>query len=102
MKEKSIKIKAPFVIDANGAFVSCLLYGKLLLSFLFFLHIQVLVVLVVEFVLKERQFLRRNHIDAETILKLPSALQGDEALVDEGSHVRVDIQCKFLDANLVD
>ena len=51
MKEKSIKIKAPFVIDANGAFVSCLLYGKLLLSFLFFLHIQVLVVLVVEFVL---------------------------------------------------
>ena len=51
MKEKSIKIKAPFVIDANGAFVSYLLYGKLLLGFLFFLHVQVLVVLVVEFVL---------------------------------------------------
>ena len=29
---------------------------------------------------------------AETILKLPSALQGNETLVDEGSHVRIHIQ----------
>ena len=33
------------------------LYRNLLLSFLFFLHVQILVVLVVEFVLEERQFL---------------------------------------------
>ena len=40
--------------DANGAFF---LIIKNLLCFLFFLHVQKLVVLVVEFVLEERQFL---------------------------------------------
>ena len=84
---------------ANGAFF---LRIKNLLCFLFFLHIQILVVLVVEFILEERQFLRWNYIEAEPILKLPFALQGNEALVDEGSYVRIHIQSEFLDANLVD
>ena len=84
---------------ANGAFF---LRIKNLLCFLFFLHIQILVVLVVEFILEERQFLGWNYIEAETILKLPFALQGDEALVDEGSYVRIHIQSEFLDADLVD
>ena len=75
---------------------------KNLLCFLLFLHIHILVILVVEFILKERQLLRRNHIEAESILKLPSALQGNEALVDEGRYIRIYIQSEFLDANLVD
>ena len=75
---------------------------KNLLCLLLFLHIQILVILVIEFILEERQLLRRNYIEAESILKLPSALQGNEALVDEGSYIRIHIQSELLDANLVD
>ena len=73
-----------------------------LFGFLFFLHVEELVILVVEFVLQECQFLRWNNVEAEAILKLPFTLQGDEPLVDKGSYVWVDIQTESLDTNLVD
>ena len=73
-----------------------------LLRLLFFLHVEELVILVVEFVLKESQFLRRNDFDSESILELPLQAKGNETLVDECGNIRIDIQRELLDANLVD
>lgn len=67
-----------------------LAYG-LLLDFNFFLHVYLLTVGIVEDVLQKREFLVGNHFDTKSVLHLPLALQGYEALVDVGGDVRVDV-----------
>ena len=44
----------------------------------------------------------RDDTDTETISHLPLPFERHEALVDIGSHIGVDVQCKFLDLQLID
>ena len=68
----------------------------------FLLHVNELVLAIVEFILQESQFLRGDNADSQSILHLPLALQAHQALVDIGSHVGMDMEIKALYAYLID
>lgn len=62
-----------------------------LLNFYFLFHIYLFALRVVEDILQKRKFLVGNNLDAESILHLPLAFQGEYSLVDIGGNVRVDV-----------
>ena len=74
----------------------------LLRHLVFFLHVDELVLLIVELVLQECQFLTGNDAHAEPVLHLPAALEGEDSLIDEGCHVGVYVEGEAADADLVD
>ena len=76
------------------------LFSLLRLDLLF--HVDELSIGVVELVLQECEFLRWDNTYAEPVFQLPPPLLREEAFVDVGGNVGVDVQVEFLDANLVD
>ena len=76
-----------------------------LFSFYFFLHVNKLLLAVVEFVLQECEFLRRNDVYSQSVLYLPLALEGDKSLVYVSGYVWMDVQIEcfyswFIDLSL--
>ena len=67
-----------------------------------FLHINKLALAVVEYILEESQFLRRDDTNAQTILHLPLTLERPKALIDVGGNVRMYVQTEFANADFVD
>ena len=55
-----------------------------------------------KFVLQETQLLAWNDSESESILHLPSEIEADETLRDEGFHVWIDIEFKLLLTKIVD
>lgn len=72
-----------------------------LFSFYFFLHVNKLLLAVVEFVLQECEFLRRNDVYSQSVLYLPLALEGNKSLVDVSGYVWMDVQIECFYSNLV-
>ena len=70
--------------------------------FLFLPHVDLLFLAVIELVLQETHLLRGDDVHANAVSHLPFPFQGDESLVDVGSHIRVDMQIELLNADLVD
>ena len=68
----------------------------------FFLHVDELALLVIELILQESQLLAGHYAHTQSILHLPPPLQGNEPLIDEGSHVGMHVQGETAYANLVD
>ena len=64
----------------------------LLAHFVFFLHVNELSVGVVELVLQERHLLAWYDPDAQSVFQLPTALQGNDALIDIGSDIGMDVE----------
>lgn len=75
-------------------------------SFLFVFHllahVDELLLVIIELVLQEAHLLRGNHMYTQSVVHLPLTLHTDEALIDVGSHIRVDVQVESFDANLID
>ena len=74
----------------------------LLRHLIFLLHVDELVLLIVELVLQECQFLTGNDSHAKPVLHLPAAFEGDDSLIDEGGHVGVYVEGEAADADFVD
>ena len=74
----------------------------LLRHLIFLLHVDELVLLIVELVLQECQFLTGNDSHAKPVLHLPAALEGDDSLIDEGSDVGMYMQVELANTYLVD
>ena len=72
-----------------------------LLRFDFFLHVDKLLVCIVKLVLQKSQLLRRNDVQAKSVLQLPLPFQGYEPLIDKSGNVWMHVQIEFLYANLV-
>ena len=73
-----------------------------LLRFNLFFHINELLLGIVEFVLQECEFLRRNDVHTSSVFQLPPPFLRDKALIDVGGNVGMDVQIEFLDADLID
>ena len=72
-----------------------------LLCFDLFLHVDKLLVCIVKLVLQKSQLLRRNDVQAKSVLQLPLPFQGYEPLIDKSGNVWMHVQIEFLYANLV-
>ena len=70
-------------------------------DFDFFFHIYFLPVLVVELVLQETQFLTGDYFESESVFDLPLTFQGNDALVDVGCHIRVDMKREILNPSVI-
>ena len=62
-----------------------------LLNLDFFFHVYLFALWVVEYIFEESEFLARYNFNAKSILHLPLAFQGYEALIDVGGDVWVDV-----------
>ena len=73
-----------------------------LLDFDFLFHVNLFSLGVSKLVLQEGETLIGDNLDSESVLHLPLAFHGNEALVDKSGNVRVNVQGKFLYLQLVD
>ena len=97
---KSPKLSIRKREEEKRAFLPFLLFSLFYLNLL--LHINELLVRVIELILQESEFLRGDYLQSESILHLPPAFKGYKALIDIGRNVWMDVQIKFLNANLID
>ena len=57
---------------------------------------------VIELVLQECQFLRRDYAHSKSIFNVPATLHGNHSLIDVCCHIGMDMEGELLDSNLVD
>ena len=65
-------------------------------------HVDELLFRIVKFVLQESHLLTWNDSDAQAVFHLPTTLQREDPLIDEGSDIGVDVEREALNANLID
>ena len=82
--------------------VQCLTSTLSVVGLMFFLHVDKLLILVVEFILKESQLLRGYDAYTHAVFHLPLALERPEALIDVCGYIGVHMKEDSADANLVD
>lgn len=63
----------------------------ILFDFDLFLHVDLFSVKIVEDVLQESKALIGNHFNAKSVFHLPFSFQGNDALIDIGGDIRVDV-----------
>ena len=80
----------------------CISHPPILFVLHLLAHVDELLLVIIKLVLQEAHLLRGDHMYTQSVTHLPLTLHTDEALIDVGSHIRVDVQVESFDANLVD